>query len=142
MARKDQSVMYLRDHGYSVVRLPRSDFHPLQTLIRAGKKDLQRSGELKDLLIMGTNPLPALSVNNTAPLSISGKESSTIKIDIGSSASCRLCHAVQVRRNALRHSEFGDLVDHAEPHGHTVANENARSAEASDLTVPRSRLFR
>jgi len=83
MAKKDQSVMYLKDHGYSVVRLPRSDFQPSQTLIRAGKKDLQRSGELKDLMIMGANPLPSLSANNTAPLSISGKESSTIKIDIG-----------------------------------------------------------
>jgi len=83
MARKDQSITYLREHGYSVVRLPRSDIQPLQTLIRAGKKDLQRSGELKDIMVAGKNPLPALSANNAAPLAISGKESSSIKIDIG-----------------------------------------------------------
>ncbi|WNM59727.1 gasdermin [Candidatus Nitrospira allomarina] len=83
MSRPDQSITYLKDHGYCVVRLPRSDMRPLQTLIHAGKKDLQRSGELRDIMLTGNNPLPDISVDNAAPLEISGKESSSTKLEIG-----------------------------------------------------------
>lgn len=83
MSRPDQSITFLKDSGYSVLRMPRSDARPLQTLRKEGKKDLTRLGELATITIAGSNPLPPLSVDNAAPIEISGKESSSTKIEIG-----------------------------------------------------------
>ena len=83
MTRPDQSITYLKQHGYCVVRLPRSDIRPLQTLIRTGKKDLQRTGELRDIMSAGKNPLPDISTDNAAPLRISGQQSSATKLEVG-----------------------------------------------------------
>ena len=46
MSRPDQTITQLKDSGYCVLRMPRSDARPLQTLLRADKKDLVRLGEL------------------------------------------------------------------------------------------------
>jgi hypothetical protein len=83
MSRPDQSITFLKDHGYSVFRVPRSTTSPLQTLLRAGKKDLDRLGELGTISIAGANPLPLISRDNLAPVEISGKESSSTKIEVG-----------------------------------------------------------
>lgn len=83
MARPDESITFLKDRGYCVLRMPRGDSKPLQTLLKAGKKDLTRLGELATITIPGANPLPPLSVDNEAPIEISGKESSSTKIEIG-----------------------------------------------------------
>src|SRR5688572_22034960 len=83
MSRPDQSITFLKNHGYSVFRVPRSSTSPLQTLLRAGKKDLDRLGELGTISIAGANPLPLISRDNLAPVEISGKESSSTKIEVG-----------------------------------------------------------
>ncbi len=83
MSRPDQSITYLRHLGYSVLRLPRSDMRPRDTLIRAGKKDLQRTGTLDTIMIEGANELPRVSEDNVAPGSIAGKETSSMKLEIG-----------------------------------------------------------
>lgn len=83
MSRPDRTITYLKKHGYCVVRLPRSDIRPLQTLIRTGKKDLQLTGELRDIMSAGSNPLPDISFANAAPLQISGEHSSATKLEVG-----------------------------------------------------------
>lgn len=83
MSRPDESITFLKDRGYSVFRVPRSDTSPLHTLLRAGKKDLTRLGELGTITITGANPLPAVSRDNTAPIAISGKESSSTQVEVG-----------------------------------------------------------
>jgi hypothetical protein len=83
MSRPDESISFLKDRGYCVLRLPRSDARPLQTLLLSGKKDLVRLGELANITAAGTNPIPALSSDNQAPIEISGKESSSTKIEVG-----------------------------------------------------------
>jgi hypothetical protein len=83
MSRPDESITFLKDRGYSVFRVPRSDTRPLHTLVRTGKKDLDRLGELGTITIAGTNPLPPVSADNVAPIEISGKESSSTKIEVG-----------------------------------------------------------
>ncbi len=83
MSRPDESITYLKDRGYCVVRLPRSDLKPLNTLLRAGKKDLTRLGDLAAIMIKGANDLPPLSMDNVAPHQISGQKSSSVKVEIG-----------------------------------------------------------
>jgi hypothetical protein len=82
MSRPDQAITYLKDHGYCVLRMPRSDALPGQTLLRTGKKDLVRLGELGSVMKAGANPLPIPSLDNVAG-NVSGVESSTIKLEIG-----------------------------------------------------------
>lgn len=83
MSRPDQSISFLKHLGYCVVRLPRADLKPLNTLLKTGKKDLTRLGELSTIMIKGSDDLPPLSVDNIAPHGVSGKESSSVKIEIG-----------------------------------------------------------
>jgi len=83
MSRPDESITFLKDRGYCVLRVPRADARPLQTLLRAEKKDLVRLGELGTISTAGSNPLPALSVDNEAPVEVSGKESSSTKVEVG-----------------------------------------------------------
>ena len=83
MSRPDQSITYLKHLGYCVVRLPRSDMAPLETLVRVAKKDLQRTGSLSAVMVEGANGLPPVSRDNVAPGSISGKETSSMKLEIG-----------------------------------------------------------
>jgi hypothetical protein len=83
MSRPDESITYLKDKGYCVFRTPRSDAKPLQTLMKAGKKDLVRLGDLETISTPGSNPLPPVSVDNEAPVEISGKESSSTKVEVG-----------------------------------------------------------
>ncbi len=83
MSRPDQSITYLKHLGYCVVRLPRSDMAPLETLVRTGKKDLQRTGFLEAIMVPGANEMPPVSEDNIAPGGISGKETSSMKLEIG-----------------------------------------------------------
>lgn len=83
MSRPDESITFLKDRGYCVLRVPRADARPLQTLLRADKKDLVRLGELGTISTPGSNPLPSLSIDNEAPVEISGKESSSTKVEVG-----------------------------------------------------------
>lgn len=83
MSRPDESITFLKDRGYSVFRVPRSDRAPLHTLHRTGKKDLDSLGQLGTITVAGANALPKVSVDNIAPAGISGKESSTTKIEVG-----------------------------------------------------------
>ncbi|MEZ5356630.1 MAG: hypothetical protein R2762_28675 [Bryobacteraceae bacterium] len=83
MTRPDESITFLKDRGYSVLRMPRADVQPLQTLLLAAKKDLTRLGDLATITVAGTNPLPPLSLDNEAPIAISGKESSSTNVEVG-----------------------------------------------------------
>jgi hypothetical protein len=83
MSRPDQSITFLSALGYSVVSLPSSDIKPGQTLLRTGKKDLTRLGDLATIMNMGSNPLPIPSMDNLAPTGVSGQQSSSVKFDIG-----------------------------------------------------------
>jgi hypothetical protein len=79
----DQSITFLKALGYGVVRMPRADLKPSQTLLRTGKKDLSRLGELGTIMQAGARPLPPLSTDNVAPTGVSGLESNSMKVEIG-----------------------------------------------------------
>jgi len=60
----DPSITYLKDYGYSILRLPRRDFRPLQILARQGR-DLVPLGELATVMVsQGTISLPAIKPDN------------------------------------------------------------------------------
>lgn len=94
MSRPDESITYLKERGYCVVRMPSPEILPLHTLLRAGRKDLVRLGELATIMTPGTNPLPELHSDNAAPYQISGKESSSMKIEIGLNILANLIRAL------------------------------------------------
>ena len=81
--RPDQAINFLQDLGYSVVSLPKADLQPGQTLLRAGKKELTRLGDLSTIVTSGASPFPPVSTNNVAPTGVSGKQTSSIDIGIG-----------------------------------------------------------
>jgi len=83
MSRPDQSITFLSTLGYSVVSLPRSDIKPGQTLLRTGKKQLNRLGDLATIMTAGADPLPAVSADNLAPTGVSGQQSSSVNLNIG-----------------------------------------------------------
>jgi len=81
--RPDQAINFLQGLGYSVVSLPKGDLKPGQTLLRTNKKELTRLGDLSTIIAPGDTMFPALSTDNVAPTGISGKQSSSVDLDIG-----------------------------------------------------------
>src|SRR5688500_2678671 len=79
---KDPFLEYLRQFGYSVLRLPRRDFQPLQILVRSGN-DLTPLGELATVMVPRSGAvLPPL--NRDAPAaSISGQRTSELSLGVG-----------------------------------------------------------
>ena len=82
MSRPDQSIAYLRSHGYSVFRMPRASAQPLELLHRQGK-DLTRLGQTPDLVTPGAVPLPATARDEQPGIDIEGKETSSVNAAIG-----------------------------------------------------------
>ena len=82
MSRPDQSLVFLRQFGYSVFRFPRASAQPLELMHREGK-DLTRLGILPDLVEGGT--VTTLDVRREASpgIDIEGKETSRVNVAIG-----------------------------------------------------------
>jgi hypothetical protein len=82
MSRPDQSLVFLRQFGYSVFRFPRASAQPLELMHRDGK-DLTRLGMLPDLVEAGT--LKSLEVRREASpgIDIEGKETSRVNVAVG-----------------------------------------------------------
>jgi hypothetical protein len=78
----DSFIDYLKQVGFSVIRLPRRDFHPLLILMRQGK-DLVTLGELATVIVPGAGAvLPA--VKEDAPASaVSGQRTSDLSVGVG-----------------------------------------------------------
>jgi hypothetical protein len=78
----DPFVNYLKDLGYCMVRLPKSDMKPLQILSKQGR-ELSRLGELSTVLTAGdVIPLPQI-VENVQAASIAGKRTGDLSVGIG-----------------------------------------------------------
>lgn len=81
--RPDETVNFLRDLGYGLVSFPNADLQPGNTLLRTNKKQLTRLGDLNTIATTGNSPFPHLSTDNTAPMEISGKQTSSVDLGIG-----------------------------------------------------------
>jgi hypothetical protein len=78
----DPFLTYLKNEGYSVVRLPRADFRPLQILADQGK-ELTNLGDITHVMSAGPkDPLPQVQLDAAVP-SISGKNTSNLSLGIG-----------------------------------------------------------
>jgi hypothetical protein len=76
------TITYLKSYGYSVLRLPRRDFQPLQILASQGK-DLVPLGALTTVMVSnGAIPLPPMRANVQAA-TINGQRSSDLSIGVG-----------------------------------------------------------
>jgi hypothetical protein len=82
MSRPDQSIAFLRGHGFSVFRFPRASAQPLELMHRNGK-DLTRLGLLPDLITAGQVTPPAVRREVTPGIDIEGKQTSKINVAIG-----------------------------------------------------------
>ena len=82
MSRPDQSITFLRSHGYSVFRFPRASAQPLELMHRDGK-DLTRLGMVSDLVTAGATAPPDVRRDTSPGIDIDGKETSKVNIAIG-----------------------------------------------------------
>jgi hypothetical protein len=82
MSRPDQSITFLRSHGFSVFRFPRASAQPLELMHRDGK-DLTRLGTVPDLVTAGDAPVPELRRDASPGIDIEGKETSKVNVAIG-----------------------------------------------------------
>lgn len=79
---KESATDYLRQLGYCVVRVPKSDISPLLLLSRSGRS-LDRFGQLDTVLVNdGAVALPAVQRDLPAA-NITGRTSSALKLGIG-----------------------------------------------------------
>ena len=76
----DPAISYLKDFGYSVLRLPRRDFAPLQ-MLATGHKGLDPMGALGTVMT-GGGALPALKIDEAAA-NVSGQRTSELSIGVG-----------------------------------------------------------
>ena len=82
MSRPDQSITFLRSHGFSVFRFPRASAQPLELMHRDGK-DLTRLGLVPDLVTAGAAALPDVRRDASPGIDIDGKETSKVNVAIG-----------------------------------------------------------
>jgi hypothetical protein len=79
---RDPYLASLKEFGYNVIRLPKADIKPLQILTKRGR-DLDRLGDLADILVAGpTSSLPQIA-ENTPAANISGKRTSELSLGLG-----------------------------------------------------------
>lgn len=82
MGNSDPLLTTLKDFGYLIVRLPRTNVRPLQILERKDN-NLEKLGELKTVLKAGPNiRLPKISRNNVAG-NINGRRSGGLNVNVG-----------------------------------------------------------
>ena len=82
MSRPDQSITFLRGHGFSVFRFPRASAQPLELMHREGK-DLTRLGMVPDLVTVGEAAPPRVHRGRSPGIDIEGKETSKVNVAIG-----------------------------------------------------------
>ena len=82
MSRPDQSITFLRGHGFSVFRFPRASAQPLELMHREGK-DLTRLGMVPDLVTAGEVASPRVRRGKSPGIDIEGKETSKVNVAIG-----------------------------------------------------------
>src|SRR4051794_39635107 len=82
MSRPDQSITFLRQFGYTVLRRPRASAQPLDLLHLEGK-DLSRLGDVTGLIVAGSSALPVIKRDTNPGIAIEGKESSKVNVSIG-----------------------------------------------------------
>ncbi|MDP9422427.1 MAG: hypothetical protein M3Q19_06275 [Pseudomonadota bacterium] len=78
---KDQSLMYLRERGYNVIRHPRAGISPLD-LIGFQNGETLSLGALNELVSTSDEPYPTITPNQVAT-DIEGQSTSKMKIGIG-----------------------------------------------------------
>jgi len=82
MGNTDPVISYLKSYGYSSIRLPKADIHPLQILLRQGNT-YDRLGDLATVLVPGaTVTIPKLLENQQAA-NINGQQSGNLKFGVG-----------------------------------------------------------
>ncbi|MFN2452712.1 MAG: hypothetical protein ABR577_00665 [Pyrinomonadaceae bacterium] len=81
MGNSDPILNLLKDFSYNVVRLPRTGIRPLQILEKQGN-DLVVLGDVADLFIAGSSPLPAVGPDEQAAF-INGKRTRSLSISVG-----------------------------------------------------------
>lgn len=78
----DPAIAYLKEFGYSVLRLPRRDFRPLLILAEQGR-DLVPLGELATIMVAGpTIKLPPIKADIPAT-SITGRRTRELSVGVG-----------------------------------------------------------
>ena len=82
MSSPDQSITFLREHGFSVFRFPRASAQPLELMHREGK-DLTRLGTVADLVTAGEVASPRVRRGKSPGIDIEGKETSKVNVAIG-----------------------------------------------------------
>lgn len=78
---KDQSLLYLRQYGYNVIRHPRAGINPLD-LIGSQNGATLYLGSLNELVAQSDEPYPAITLDQPAT-DIEGQTTSRMKIGIG-----------------------------------------------------------
>jgi len=73
-------ITFLKDGGYNLLRLPKSDFPPLMLLAREGERDLNRMGHIKELLVGAETPAVQTDVQAAG---ISGRHTNTLSLSLG-----------------------------------------------------------
>jgi len=82
MSCTDKSLKYLKQFGYNVVRLPRTDISPLQLFCKANGR-LEPLGEITGLLNPGVNiKLPAIK-RDEQMAAISGEQTGGLSLEVG-----------------------------------------------------------
>src|SRR5256885_5879483 len=81
MGHSDPALTYLKQYGYSVVRLPRADITPLLLLAPEGKS-LNRLGAVHSLFQAGVVQLPEVK-ENTPAADIKGSIKTTVSLGLG-----------------------------------------------------------
>jgi hypothetical protein len=81
MTCKDKSITYLRNFGYSVIRVPKADIQPLQIFIKE-RGILKPLGELSSILNAEGVAIPSIK-QNQAMAAIKGQRSSELSAGVG-----------------------------------------------------------
>jgi hypothetical protein len=81
MGRSDPALTYLKQYGFSVVRLPRADIPPGLLLERDGR-DLIDLGGLETVFVAGATAAPKITVDEPAS-QISGQITTTLSLGLG-----------------------------------------------------------
>jgi len=82
MSRPDQSITFLRQFGFTVLRRPRASAQPLDLMHLEGK-DLSRLGDVTGLVVTGAKPVPSIERDANPGIDIEGKETSKVNVSIG-----------------------------------------------------------
>jgi hypothetical protein len=78
----DPAISYLKSYGYSVLRLPRADFAPLQILAEQGR-DLVPLGQLSTVIVPRRGAVAPAAKSDVPAPSINGRRSNEVSLGVG-----------------------------------------------------------